>query len=370
MLISKRSILSGIRFYYEKSNKFDSTTMYHYLNNIMINDLFQTADLNKEKANDEEVEQKEKSKVGLLLKEINSYIELLPNNKLFKDKINKLINDYNEKLDRIKNEKNDVFSFETLDSITNNLEMSLNMILFDLTNSSNYFDILDYINVCLSSFNNDKQEEKENETEKKDELINDLNILSNYCIPFLKGKDGNKIKEEVISIFNSEKENIERYLNNKFTNLDENDVKLNYSSKENFIIEIRKKLHPVLENLVDKVSKRDIELEITSATKNIINNTFEATKEGYLANNFKEINNITKEIYNYISQVEDVNKSQEFFIKLTKILSTEIDYTKDMKDIYKQIMDMIISLHKLTLEVTEYVEGMQKINNSYIKPIK
>ena len=372
-LISKRGILSGICFddRYAYYGDFESTIMHRYLNNIMIKDLFQPRKVTKEKEVTEEKsnleETKEKSKVELLLEEINSYIDLLPDNKSFKEKINKLINDYNEKLDRIKKEKNNTFSFETLDSITNDLEMSLNMILFDLIACSDYFDILDYINICLSCSDKDKQEEK---AEEKDDLINDLVTLLDYCIPFLKEEDGNKIKEEVIKIFNSEKDNIEKYLNNRLTNLEEKDVKLNYSTKEDFVVEIRKRLHPILENLVDKVSKRDIELEITSATKSVINNTFEATKDSYLTNNFKEINNITKEINNYISQVEDVNKSQEFSMKLFKILSTEIDYTKDTKDIYKQILDMIISLHKLNLEVSDYIEEMKKLNNSYIKPIK
>ena len=147
-------------------------------------------------------------------------------------------------------------------------------------------------------------------------------------------------------------------------------IELKYSNNEELIIEIRRKLQPILEVLNDKASKRNIELDITNATKEVIDNTFDTSKERNLSIHLNEINKLSIAINELLKEITNDNKKEEYSHALTNILSAKIDYTKSIKEILKQIENMIISLHKLTFNIESYLNNIEKIDSSYIKPMR
>ena len=103
-------------------------------------------------------------------------------------------------------------------------------------------------------------------SEKEISLVNDIKMIVNVSLPFLNQDDANKIKQEILAILTEEKEKLDEYLKS-FENVStdaslEMVGNLEYSSLEQFELMLRTKLHPIFQNLKDKVDSRDIEMEI------------------------------------------------------------------------------------------------------------
>ena len=354
-LLPKKIIFSGVQFNNKENyrGKFRKTTIYNFLNTFFVKDIIPS-----------KIEEKNKSKVEKIIQEISSNIEYIENKEEIIEEINKLINVTNNKLDVLRKKRNDEsinLSLDTVESVTQNLEISLGMILERFKSSSNYLDIINYIDKCLFI------PEKLIEDNDDDKLIEDLTILIKDCLPFLKEEDQIKIKDNIFRIFNEEKDKIKNYLNIKYK---QENVKLKYSNKDEFTIEIRKKLQPILEYLNDKANKRNIELEISKALNSIINHTFSFSKDKELSIYLNEVNNLTTKINILLQSVKNKTKKEIYMNKLLNILSVNIDYNKNTENILEQVRNMIISLHKLSFDINEYLKDIKNIDNSYISPIK
>ena len=145
--LSKKILFAGMPFddfNERRKTNYKKSLIYNFLNTIFVKDIIPS-----------KTNQKEKTKIELLLEEINSYLNYLTNKEELLAQINDLINDYNNKLDIIKeNENTSNLSLYTVETLTNNLEISLSLILDKLKNKSNYFELLNYLDECLLCVNN------------------------------------------------------------------------------------------------------------------------------------------------------------------------------------------------------------------------
>lgn len=301
-------------------------------------------------------------KIINILEEINKYCNNIQNREEIKNKINKLLDDYNNKLNNLKN--NNGLSLDSKESIKNELVTNLNIILDKLKNyyenNKNYYKILNDLDVIINMFTGENQE-----TNEDNDLTKDLKVIINYCIPFLKEEDKSKINNNLLKIITDEKEIITKYLKS-IENFDDNILlketeKIDYSTYEEFEISLRRKMHPILIELNTNVNKRDIELEIKEGLKKISDNLFEELKGKILSFYLNEIKNIKKEID--VSLIQVKNKDN-YSLKLKEILSREIDYSKDIIEILKDINTIIVSLHKLNYKIKEQLINDNDYNNS------
>lgn len=332
----------------------------------------QSAD--KEKSNEEAVD-KEKSKIDILIEQIRFYLQKNPNQEEIVTRINDLIHQYNLKLEEInsKNE-NDILTLENVDTVTFDLELKLSMILDEVKKyyekNIEYIKIIDYINQCMVDLLLiDKPENDKENKRNDDEFTKDLAILINDCIPFLKEEDSEKIKNKILEMFVLEIKKITQFMANDGVSNGENDIKLGYGNYDEFILKMREKLHPILEEVSDKVSKRNIELEISETLNKIIKGIFEEPKNKILALHLSEINDIYVKITDLLISLDDVKK-KKYLDKLSTVLKMEIDYTKNLNEVLAQLRVMLISLNMIEYEISSYLEKKNKINSSYVNTFK
>jgi len=384
ILISKIGLLSGIRFNppdKEYNGDFQTTEMKEYLDKYMSKEIIPSKLPSYIKT---EVQEKPKSQREKILDEILICIESLPDKEIIIKKLNEIITEYNNKLDKIKKEQEKNKSIinltlDTKESITNNLEIRLGMILDNLKNNldkkSEHLKINEHLDKYISIFekeNNQAELKEEIDTPqtKTEELSKDLKTIVTYCLPFLKEEDNLKIKTDILETLYQEKNKISEYLKigDIFSTKKREPVNLEYTNEDEFTKLIRKKIHPVLETLSEKVNKRDLELEIKTAINGIINNIYENSKNNVISFHLKEISEETKKISYLLSKMNDNNR-KKYKLKLTKILTTNIDYNKETNEIFKEVNNMLLSLYKLSQEIESHIKEIQEIDDSYITPI-
>lgn len=364
LLVSKTLLASGIRFCGKKKYKgnFKKTEMYMFLNKYFAKDIIPSkTDTLEEKEVDNKTSE---SKAEKLIREIYSYLEDMPNADEVIERLDIIVKNYNEKLKKLsENKRNNVPSVESLSSITSDLELKLSMLLDNLRKHHDkfraYFNMIDTIDEYIAVVNGSGQE-------NNSELASDLNTIMNVCIPFLKEEDGNRIKMELLAILNNQKQEIIKYLhsNNIFNN-NMSGNKLGYTTVEEMDLELRKKLHPILENLSISVNKRDIELEIRESMKKIIEGIYEEPKNKFLSFFLTKINDTyTKICLLLVSLPVDLQK--KYNQELTDIMDDKIDYNKNLKFITDDLRTIWSSLNKLLCKVKNYINELDKIEDSQI----
>ena len=379
--ISKKILFAGISgFQIEKPVKinlrFENSKVYKFMNTHFAKDIIPSnVDLIEKDSYIDEKEinyskiQKNNSEIEILLYKINYYLENVKNKDNVINNINTLIEEYNKKLDLIKDNLYDNkfnFMLEDENILKNNLIISLNIILDKLKSyyESNhiYYDILNKINSLINMINDNLT------IDSNDNLITDFNTI-NSCISILKDEDKTDIKNQILYILINEENRILEYLKIQ-ENFDNKiilkDNKLNYSTYLEFELLLREYINPILIYLNNKITKRDIELEISNSIKEIINNIYDNTKDRTLCFYLNLISNIKSNIDNLLKTVDN-KKYDIFYSKLLEILNIEIDYDKDLTEILKNINSIIISLNKLTFDIENYSNKTKIINNSYVK---
>jgi len=306
-------------------------------------------------------------KITNILEDIKKYTDNIQDKEAIKNKINNLLENYNNKLDNIKN--NQGLSVESTETIKNDLIVKLNIILDNLKNyyenNKNYYQIINDIDKIIDMFNKENEQSIKEENENNN-LTKDFNVLINYCIPFLNEEDRKQINEKLLKILNNEKNKLIKYLKS-IENFDDNillkqEEKIDYSNYEEFELSLRTKIHPILTELNTKVNKRDIELEMKQGLNEITDNIYETSKNEMLALYLNEINKIKEEIDNSLIGIKD-NK-EKYVSKLKEILSKDIDYTKDVTELLKDINNIIISLHKINSKIKEQLQLEEDYNDN------
>ena len=370
ILISKNALLGGLQFDSKKQydGVFENTEIYKFLNTYFAKDIISTKvqeEKEEEKGEAKEATKPEnKSKTESLIEEIYEYCKDLPNGDELTKKIDELADEYNEKLTKIYElKKKEVPTLETLSAITNELELKLNMILDDLKQHHEkykaYFEMIDIINEYIDVVNG-------SEKESNNELTADLNTIISVCIPFLKAEDGNKLKTELLTILNNQKQEIMNYLHtSSIFNHTTPNKELKYGNVDEMNLDLRKKLHPLLKDLSTSVNKRDIELEIKESMTKIINGLYSEPKNKLLSYYLSEINDTYTRITNLLVSVpkELQTKYKE---KIRNIMASEIDYNENFITISKNLMKIWLSLNKVESELEE----LEVLKTSYIDTSK
>ena len=204
--------------------------------------------------------------------------------------------------------------------------------------------------------------------EKEISLVNDIKMIVNVSLPFLNQDDANKIKQEILAILTEEKEKLDEYLKS-FENVStdaslEMVGNLEYSSLEQFELMLRTKLHPIFQNLKDKVDSRDIEMEIKNKISEMIDDTYTVSKHKIISTYLNEINSTKDRI---IGLMNSLPNSQLYEAKLKEIISYEFDYTKDADEILAEVRELIISLYKLEIDIKSAIAKRQSIKETEIK---
>ena len=154
-LISKRGLLSGIRFHTDKekyNGDFSKTEMKWFLDNHMLHDLFQCYNIKKEN----NITEKQNEIINLV-KEIKEYMRYYHGDIDVKKRVENLIQDYNQKLEVIANTSNSnnlELSVESnnIDRLRQKLVLDLESILLELksysSNIKSYYDMNEILKEC------------------------------------------------------------------------------------------------------------------------------------------------------------------------------------------------------------------------------
>ncbi len=296
------------------------------------------------------------SSIERLINEIHKYLEGNPNKDAIIAKIVEMVNEYNSKLDNIgvMAEKN-MPSLDTYDSVTNAFELKLETMLMDVKKHheafKEYFKMLTILDKYIALVNDNPDEEY------TDGLVEDLDVINTMCLPFLKVEDANEIRKQLINVFNNEKKEITNYINGK--------GEVSYKTIDEMVIDLRRKIHPVLENLSTSVNKRDIEMEIRTSVSKIIGGLLLEPKNEALSFYLVEINNVYTNINTLIDKLPSDMKS-EYKREILDIMNMEIDYTSEFNNIANDLKTMWLSLNKVLCRINGYLEKVEQIRSGHI----
>ena len=354
ILISEKLLIGHID--YKRIPKFLNT---YFAEDIVVKKTEKTEEKktedNKKTANTEIVNN-ELSSIEKLINEIHKYIEGNPNKGAIVDQLVQMTHEYNAKLEEVGAivEKG-MPSLVTYESVTSDFELQLKMVLSEAKKHheifKNYFEMISAIDKYVALINGNKDKEY------TDGLVEDLDVIDTICLPFLKEEDANKIRKQLIDVFNSEKREITAYIDN-------ND-KISYTNMDEMILDLRKKIHPVLRNLSTSVNKRDVEVEIKTAVSKIIGGLFDEPKNEALSFYLVEINNVYTNINSLIDKLPSDMK-KEYKKEILDIINMDIDYSKEFNDVANSLKTMWLSLNRILYRMYEYLGKIDKIKSGHI----
>ena len=301
------------------------------------------------------------SKIQNYLDEINKYLEYVQNKDVIKKQVNDLLDDYNKKHDDLT--KNTSLSLYDKDAIKTELIVRLELITNNLKSCCQdnhvYHEILKELDRLINVLNKKQADEDS-------ELINDFKTISDYILPFLKKEDRENIKDKLLDILDKFKNELINYLKTvesfEENVLVNNDIKLEYSNQEEFEINLRKEVNPIFLELGDKVDKRDIEKDLIQGLKEIKENIFDESKNNLFAKSLKEISVLKTEIVKKILELDD--KKDIYINKLNEIIDVDINTDVSNLNTMKEVNNMIISLNKLHIELTDLIKAKKEYNNN------
>lgn len=304
-------------------------------------------------------------RIGTLINQIEMYLVNIQDKDVIKNKVNMLLEEYETKLEDINS--NQGISLYDIDFIKTELISKLELIIAKLKvfkdNNQLYYDILNVIDSILKY--------REIDDSCNNSLIEDFGNIFNVCLTFLKEEDRDDISKRIIKIINFEREKLLNYIKYiesfEDTTLLEEKEKIDYSSYEEFETKIRKLLHPILIEINDKVSLRNIELEVREALKDIQKNLYIESENKIISVYLNEINKLTINIRGLLKKMGTNIIEYEYTLRLNKILYAYISYDKDFLEILKNVSNIFVSLYKLMLEIEDNIENKNRINKSKVK---
>lgn len=360
--ISKVGLLSGIRF--DKNNyyngNFEATEMYRYLNTHMVRDLFQTTKLITPEIPKKTVKLSEQEK---LINEIKNYLEKIKNNEQFVNEVitivNNLIIEYNKSIQNVDVNAKLVLHNETTEGIKDIFTRKLEVILKKLKKiekeTTKYYEYIDFIDTLLNIL--DKKEVVINTDIKKD-----FQTLINVILPYLDKKDQTIILGKIKTMLEKEKNRLIDYIKylSDMEILDKKEY--DYDSLQNLELEIRKQIHPILEEIKEKVEKRNIYLEITKGIQEIIQNIYQKEQDSIIS--FYLI------LIDELFQKANENKylTEEEKQQLYKIIKIPINFNVDINEVINQLIEIIKKLYSLNFSL-QRKENEQQIKEKCLVKI-
>ena len=357
IMVAKHILFAGIPFndrgYYVD---FNSTTLKWYLDNFFSKEIIMS--LIKKK--NDEIDSTETTSEEKIIDEIKEQLKLI---EIHKNKVNEITARVNTLLDKydilIKNTSNNsllVLGDSTLSGLKNKRIIELQEILDDLKKLTSslkiYYDMRDYIRDLIRIKDGE-------EVELNTELKNDFNAIYNVILPFLETAEQSQIKEMLRKFLWNEYERvwgiIKQIINNEQLDKD------TYKNIDELELELRNKLHPILEILNKEVLKRDVSKSILEGTKAIIQNNYKISKNNIISFYINIINDIYQKIkYSFV-----LNENEEQ--QLIEIVQMNIDTNKDINEIIKQLMVIINNLYNFMFDLQEREEKENIIKKHCIK---
>ena len=353
-LISKRGLLSGIRFHTDKekyNGDFSKTEMKWFLDNHMLHDLFQCYNIKKENNITEN-----QNEIINLVKEIKEYAKYYHGEIDVKKRVENLIQDYNQKLEVIANTSNSnnlELSVESnsIDRLRQKLVLDLESILLELksysSNIKSYYDVNEILKECQKGADIDI---------KKDELCKMVYSIKLVFKCILNDRIRNDLTNKLDKIIDENiKKNEECIRNFESLNIRSRCTK----NIEELKLEFRRDIHPFLIKLNDIVLNQDVVRETMESIKLILDENYHDTKN----NQVKYFLEISQTI------VENVRKygNNDDIAKLNELLIFEIDYSKDIMDILKELNKVIINEYKLEFDILERNNHVKEINSKKVR---
>ena len=357
IMVSKHILFSGIQFNdKEYDGDFSKTSLKWYLDNFFSKEIIPSVIKDKKEEHDN-IETTSEEKI---IREIKEQLEKI---KLHKNKVNEITARVNTLLDKydilIKNTSNNpllVLGDSTLSGLKNKRIIELQEILDDLKKLTSslklYYDMRDYIRDLI------KIKDRE-EVELDTELKNDFNAIYNVILPFLESAEQSQIKEMLRKLLWNEYEKVGRIIKQIINN--EQLDKETYKNIDELELELRNKLHPILEILNKEVLKRDVSKSILEGTKSIIENNYKVSKNNIISLYINIINELYQQIKN--SYISKDNEEQQ----LIEIVQMNIDTNKDINEIIKQLMVIINNLYNFMFDLQEREEKENIIKKHCIK---
>ncbi len=268
-LTAKKPLLVNVGYSKDGSEcAFKDSYLYKFLNEEFLQDaILQHLDTKKMELYKETENKNEE--ISSVINEIKHYSKIYRGPENIEDIVKNIINKYNSDINSLK-ESNGLVLY-TEDGLRTKLIYDLNTILNRLKShmeaNKEYYEILKFIDNCISLVNDNKI------IECNSELYKDLITLCKEILPKL-SRNKNKIMEiqnRLISLLSNDKEEIIKYLQNDRSlnddiNLKVEDTGLNYRNLEEYEIQFRINFHPILER-VSSISKEE-EKQILIEQKN------------------------------------------------------------------------------------------------------
>lgn len=291
----------------------------------------------------------ETDEITKILIKIKENMKYYFGDKEIKNIVDKLIENYNDKLDEIRSRSTNTLELtigneNNPEELRKKLISDLQNLLFEVeTNGEkvkNYHDMIDILNEC----------KKDKINTSKDELCPIINTIKTVIIEFITDeKVKEKLKKELDQIITN---NINR--NKSYINEFKNNDNARTRTLDELKLEFRKDLHPFLENLSKLVEKQDLVNEIINDVNIMISNTFTVSKNKIVKNYLNILNEI-------ISKIKD-NGTSEDRIKLKSLVNIDFGIYEDTNIIIRKLESMIIDAFKLELTITERNKRNRRID--------
>ena len=356
-LICERPLLSGIPYDTKEENygDFEDTSLYRYLNETLIYDLFKLDDrivLPYRSVSDEpvviennttiveepiieetqetETEKPKETEIQSIVKEIVKLTQYYLGDDNVQARVDELVKKYNsdvQELSRI--------------STSNNMELQIGFKDLNML----YNDLINDLNVVLDRLKSDYEKTKPY-YEMIDLLTHEANGELPTFLAYIRGVLNNKLLEKDSTKLSRE---LTRIINKHVKKCNKGILEVK-SGKQNESLEVlidnfRSDLQPFLVKLNDLVEKKNIVKEILEGIRNIINNQYKECNDERV----KYYLNIIKESRDVINRKGNDSDKE----KLEQLLDFSIDYSKDILTILKELADTVKSVYRIELDIKE-----------------
>lgn len=315
--------------------------------------------------------------ITTLINEISVYAEYYHGTEDVSIVVRKLVTKYNNDILELKN--NTGLTLVTEDTLRVYLISDLNRILDKLKrnmeSSKEYNKILDFIDKCIDALH-------DKETDCNSELYKDIYRIHSEIFPKLISDHKMVLRRKIITLLEEDKKDVKAYLEYINTLTDGINLRLappllGYKDLSSYETHFRIKLHPVLESMVSMSRNEEKRIEI-EACKFMLNelSKFSSNKQ-FISTALMLINN-----GNYIhidsnnrfidKLLDSINKEVKSIrinrrdIDLKSVLSIELE-SYDILSISKALSKIMISLHKINLDIEEEKAKAKKLNKYLVK---
>ena len=333
--------------------KFEETEFYKYLN-IFIKESFRNEKVfNEEK---KETNKETSNEIVDKIKEIKNLIKDSENEEVFLDILKEIVEKYNQGLDLYENESTKSLSFgvKNYDYLDNEIKLELDELKNSFLNynetSREYKDMiiyLDKINCILNGL----------DVVNKDDLQNLLFDLIRCSLKYLNNNKYNQVLIE--ELFTKPKELINSHLKSIASN---KKSLIPFTSKDELIMYLRAKLHPILESIANDVSKK-------SLVDDIKENLIQVQKKNILKSKYHIIDlyiSLIHEAYNECLPLIDSSETEDLN-ELNNILNEEIDYNLDIESICNLLINKYHRIKRIYYRESEEDFVLTQVKKRRIK---